>query len=83
MTCPTQEELEADAARYRFLVATMQSAKGVASLEVNREFAYYEMPEPGEEVRLQWYPDTPVGFYLSAASTIDAAIDKAMKEQGK
>lgn len=42
--------LEAVAERWRKLKRIMESAKGVASLEMNQEFAYYEKPEPGSEV---------------------------------
>lgn len=30
---------------------------------------------------LQWYPDTPVGFYQLAASSLDAVIRAALKEK--
>jgi hypothetical protein len=72
------EQMRIDAARYRWLRDTMQSAKGGASVTVNEQLAYYEPVPPGEEVRLQWYPDTPIGSYIFEAATIDEAIDAAM-----
>lgn len=76
-------ELRKDAERYRWLKQTLESAKGSASIEVNQELAYYEKPEEGKEVRIQWYPDTPVGFYLVEDSSIDKAIDAAMQQTDK
>ena len=69
-----------DAERYRWLCGTLESAKGSGSIDVNRELAYYETPEQGKQVRIQWYPDTPIGFYVFEAETINDAIDNAMKE---
>lgn len=66
-----------DAERYRWLRDTFSKAVAGA-LHVNDERLYYEQPPEGQEVRLQWYPDTPVGFYLVHGSTLDEAIDKAM-----
>ena len=31
---------------------------------------------------IQWYPDTPVGFYVVAASTFEAAIEAALLVEG-
>jgi hypothetical protein len=31
-------------------------------------------------VKLQWYPNTPVGFHFAEGSTIDEAIDAAMRQ---
>ena len=76
---------EKDAARYRAIRTLMESAKGSASIEVNQYLAYYDTCEPGEEVKLQWYPDTPIGFYTIEASTFDAMADRAiaaMKGEG-
>lgn len=73
------EQCRKDAERYAWLRKTLESAKGSGSIDVNSERAYYETPEEGKQVRIQWYPDTPVGFYVSEAETIDAAIDKAME----
>ena len=72
-------ETERDAARYRWLRDNFHAAKGGAFLTVNERLGCYETPEPGKEVQLQWYPDTPVGFYLVEAATLDAAIDEAMQ----
>ena len=33
--------------------------------------------ETGDIWTLQWYPDTPVGFYLLAASNLDVLLDRA------
>jgi len=74
---------QADAERYRWLCKTLQSAKGGAYVNVNERLGYYEKPEIGKEVAIQWYPITPIGFYISEGSTLDAAIDAAMKECGK
>jgi hypothetical protein len=68
--------LTEDAARYRWLRDTFHAAKGGAHLEVNNVLAYYEKPSPGEEVQLQWYPDTPIGCYIVQGATLDEAIDK-------
>ena len=77
------KELRKDAERYRWLRETLQSAKGGAYVTVNEHLSYYEKPEIGKEVKIQWYPITPIGFYLVEESTLDAAIDAAMKEGGK
>jgi hypothetical protein len=76
-------KLVQDARRYHWLKATLESAKGGASLDVNEARAYYETPEPGTEVTIQWYPDTPVGFHLVQGTTLDEAIDKAMEAYPK
>ena len=75
--------LRKDAERYRWLRETLQSAKGGAYVTVNEHLSYYEKPEIGKEVKIQWYPITPIGFYIVEESTLDAAIDAAMKECGK
>ena len=31
--------------------------------------------------KLQWYPDTPIGFYVVCASTLDA-IEEAIRARG-
>ena len=77
------KELRKDAERYRWLRETLQSAKGGAYVTVNEHLSYYEKPEIGKEVKIQWYPITPIGFYIVEESTLDAAIDAAMKESGK
>ena len=72
------DALAKDAARYRFLRSL--SARSLSCcIWINEEKLCYEDPEPGKEVRLQWYPYTPVGFYLAEAETLDAAIDEAMR----
>lgn len=75
--------LRKDAATYRWLRETLQSAKGGAYVTVNEHLSYYEKPEIGKKVKIQWYPITPIGFYIVEESTLDAAIDAAMKECGK
>ncbi len=67
-----------DAERYRWLRDTLQGAVG-GGVEVNDQKLVYEEPEPGEQVRVFWYPVTPVGFYESKGETLDAAIDAAMQ----
>lgn len=69
-------ELRADAERYRWLRDTLHKAVG-GGVEVNDRKLVYEEAAPGEEVRVYWYPDTPVGFYQSHGATLDAAIDAA------
>ena len=76
-------EAKKDAERYRWLRETLQSAKGGAYVTVNEHLSYYEKPEIGKEVKIQWYPITPIGFYIVEENTLDAAIDAAMKECGK
>lgn len=73
------EELEADAARYRWLRDTLMGAVG-GMLVVNEDRLYYQAVEV--PVRLQWYPDTPVGFHLAEGATVDEVIDKAMRGEG-
>lgn len=67
-----------DAARYRWLRETLHGAKAGGGVEVNERRQVYEEPVQEEEVRVYWYQHTPVGFYESQASTLDAAIDDAM-----
>lgn len=71
-----------DAARYRWLRDTLHGAVG-GGIEVNDDRLVYQEAEPGEEVRVFWYPVTPVGFYAIKASTLDEAVDVAMKGNGK
>jgi hypothetical protein len=68
-----------DAARFRAIRHLMQTAKGSASIEVNQHLAYYDQCEPGEEVKLQWYPDTPIGFYTIEGHTLDDVADQAVE----
>lgn len=70
------EALRADAERYRWLRTVLLGSVG-GGVEVNDQRLVYEEPEPGEAVRVFWYPVTPVGFYESKADTLDEAIDKA------
>lgn len=72
-----RDALLADAERYQWLRDTLHGAKAGGGLTVNDELQVYEAPIPGEEVRIYWYPDTPVGHYEQLASTLDAAIDAA------
>jgi hypothetical protein len=65
-----------DAARYRWLRDTLAAAKAGGGVEVNQARQYYEQELPGEEVRLYWYPDTPVGFLEVFGATLDEAIDR-------
>ena len=74
-------EYRNDAERYRWLRETLHKAVG-SGVEVNDRRLVYEEVEPGEAVRIYWYPDTPVGFYESKADTLDDAIDAAMGEKG-
>lgn len=72
-------DLKVDAERYRWLRDTLHSAVG-GGVTVNDERLVYQTPEPGEEVRVYWYPATPVGFYESKAATLDEAVDAARGE---
>ena len=67
-----------DAARWRWLVKTLESAKAGGGLELNSALQLYEIPEAGAEARVYWYAETPVGFYESTATTITEAVDAAM-----
>jgi hypothetical protein len=75
-------DLKRDAERYRWLRDTLHKAVG-SGIEVNYLRLCYEEPEPGKEVRIYWYPDTPIGFYESHGETLDAAIDAAMPAASK
>lgn len=66
-----------DAARYRWLKAKLEGSLS-GGIEVNDAKLSYETPIEGEEVRLYWYPYTPVGFLQINASTLDDAIDQGM-----
>ena len=68
--------LKVDAERYRWLRDTLHSAVG-GGVTVNDERLVYEKPEPGEEVRVYWYPDTPIGFFECKAAMLDEAVDAA------
>lgn len=77
------ERLRKDAERYRGFVEIMESAKGSADLVVNDHLCYYETCEPGEEVHLQWFPDTSVGSYTIKGRTIDEVVDAAIAMKGQ
>ena len=66
-----------DAARYRWLRDTLATAVG-GGVEVNDEKLVYETPEPGKEVRVFWYPSTPIGFYEVYGTTLDEAVDRGI-----
>lgn len=70
--------LRKDAEQYRWLRDTLHGAKAGGGVEVNNALQFYEKPHPGEEVRIYWYQDTPVGFCEVKASTLGAAIDSAV-----
>lgn len=67
-----------DAERYRWLRDTLMSSFA-GGVEVNDEKLSYQSSDAGEEVRVFWYPVTPVGFFQSLSSNLDDAIDSAMK----
>lgn len=70
---------EQDAKRYQWLRNTLRTSVG-AGVEVNDAALMYEPVVPGEEVRVYWYPNTPVGFNQVLGATLDEAIDAAMSE---
>jgi hypothetical protein len=72
-------ETERDAARYRWLRNILSTAKGGAGVQVNEALGVYEKPKAGEEVRLYWYPATPVGFNEILASSLDDAVDEGLR----
>ncbi|MDN7490521.1 hypothetical protein QZM35_22680 [Burkholderia sp. AU45274] len=63
-----------DAERWRVIRNTLSKAVG-AGIEVNDERLVYQEPVPGEEVRIFWYPHTPVGFYEVHGADLDSAAD--------
>lgn len=71
---------EKDAKRYQFLSKVLTLARAGGGIEVNDKRQIYEEPVPGEEVRLYWYPITPVGFQEYKGRTIDEVVDAAMEE---
>lgn len=72
--------MQRDSARYQWLKNVLHKALG-GGIEVNDERLVYEEPVPGEEVRIYWYPDTPIGFHEIKASTLDEAIDEAIRAE--
>ena len=70
------QSVREDAARLDWLSSTLESAVG-GGVEVNDDRLVYLEPEKGKEVRVFWYPETPVGFTQFFGSTIREAIDRA------
>jgi hypothetical protein len=71
--------LREDAERYRGLVALLTTAHaGFLSVNEHR-LSYGDAPAEGPFC-IQWYPNTPVGFNIVQAETLDAAIKQARKE---
>jgi hypothetical protein len=70
------QSVREDAARLHWLSSTLESAVG-GGVEVNDDRLVYLEPEKGKEVRVFWYPETPVGFTQFFGSTIREAIDRA------
>jgi hypothetical protein len=71
-----------DAERYAAIRKLLTEAVG-AGIEANDPRLYYEQPEPGEEFRLYWYPDTPIGSYEIKGSTLDEVADAAIEAERK
>ncbi|WP_333998240.1 hypothetical protein [Burkholderia orbicola] len=69
-----------DAERWRAVRATLSGAVG-AGIEMNDERLVYQEPVPGEEVRIFWYPHTPVGFCEVHGSTLDGAADELIAQR--
>lgn len=69
-----------DAERWRAVRDTLSGAVG-AGIEVNDERLIYQEPVPGEEVRIFWYPHTPVGFCEVHGSTLDGAADELISQR--
>ena len=68
------ETLQDDAARYKVLREIFTKSVG-GGIEVNDAKLVYEECVPGEEVRVFWYPYTPIGFNDAHGSTLDEAVD--------
>lgn len=45
------------------------------------EKEWFKAVEANSVWKLQWYPDTPIGFYVVCASTLDA-IEEYIRERG-
>ncbi|WP_244255692.1 hypothetical protein [Burkholderia vietnamiensis] len=74
-----------DAERYRIIRDTLSKAVG-GGVAVNDERLYYQESAPGEEVRIFWYPDTPIGFYEVHGADLDSAADAlalAQRQEGE
>jgi hypothetical protein len=70
-----------DAGKWRLMRETL--TQGIAGgVEVNDAKLFYEQPTQGEEVRIYWYPDTPIGFYEVKARTLDDAVDAIAAQAG-
>ena len=69
-----------DAERWRAVRDTLSGAVG-AGIEVNDEHPVYQEPVPGEEVRIFWYPHTPVGFCEVHGSTLNGAADELIAQR--
>lgn len=67
-------ELERDAGRWNQLRTLMENAHAAFVSANEHRLSYEEIPPEGP-VSIQWYPNTPVGFNIVHAETIDAAID--------
>lgn len=78
--CDRLEAAEKDAERWRAVRDTLSGAVG-AGIEVNDERLYYQEPVAGEEVRIFWYPHTPVGFCEVHGSTLDGAADELIAQR--
>ena len=52
-----------------------------AGVEINGEELMYQESLQGEQVRVFFYPDTPIGFYDVKATTLDEAIEELIKLQ--
>ncbi|CAB5083492.1 hypothetical protein IST4116A_01245 [Burkholderia cenocepacia] len=69
-----------DADRWRAVRDTLSGAVG-AGIEVNDERLVYQDPVPGEEVRIFWYPYTPIGFTEIHGTTLDEAADALISQR--
>jgi len=69
-----------DARRYRALRSLLEKSVG-AAVEINESRLVYDEPEEGKRVSLQWYPDTPVGFYVLYGDTIDEVVDASLAHE--
>lgn len=65
--------------RYAALCKLMESVG--AGIEIKDQALVYEPVEAGKEIRIYWYPDTPIGFYEVFGSTLDEACDKLIELQ--
>lgn len=61
-------------------------AQHMSDLELNADECgsveeFRELLEGDEIWTIQWYPDTPIGFYRVCASTFERALELAIKAQ--